>query len=359
MSDTDALLTMLYWVLGMIIVIIIIDWLWLKPYQENHKTDQLIQKLRQQNTEFYQRMPEYTVDKGVVMVMDDTMALSGSLLIITLRKQLCGLPIIVYYTGDDLSAHNRAFMEQISGVRCIELSQHLNIPLKLLRGAQARVYAMIFSPFKQVLLLEPDILLLKNPEYLFQDPNYQRTGALFWKDCKKDTIWDKKVYDWVRKLLPYRKGDNRILDKKAGNFQSRDIMLLNKPMHPRMLEKLWTLTNEWKLVYKYIFNDKESYWIAAELAKEPYTFVSSYPGVVGEIHLNELCGNILYSDPLGNLLGWNGSLLRNGVVADFTHYALFDNDAYWKKVLGVSATNKCLQNANHKSLPPELLHQIN
>ncbi len=360
MSSTEDLLTMLYWIVGMILVIFIIDWVWFKPYQEYKQTDRIIQRLRQKNRVFYQTLPKFN-GRGIVIVINDTTVLAGSLLILTMRRNLCKLPILVCYAGDDLAEQNRKFLEGIQGVATMALGPKLDLPLETIRGTQARVYALIYSPFEQVLLLEPDMLFFRNPEYLFGDPRYQQTGALFWKDRKIQSYWDKKVYDWVRRLIPYRKGDNRILDKKAGNYQSRELMLFNKNVHIKTLEKLWVLTKEWETIYNYIPGDKESYWISSELAKEEYAFVPSYPGVIGELQMDTLCGHTLYLDPSGQLLGWSGSLFNGDTrhVTDFTHYALFERAAEWNKVLGAADSNKCLKNAEYLELPGELRGLIN
>lgn len=358
---TYDLLTMLYWIIGMVIVIFIIDWFWWKPYQEHKQTDKIIRRLRQKNKIFHQTLPKFN-GRGIVMVMNDTTVISGALTIIILRRNGCKLPVQVFYAGDDLTDQNRKCIEDIPGVTIKSLSQKLELPLEALRGTQARVYALIYSSFQEVLLIEPDVLFFRNPDYLFNDPNYQTTGALFWKDRKIQSYWDKKVYDWTRKLISYRKGDNRILDKKGGNYQSRDLLIFNKESHVKTMEKLWVITKEWETVYNYIPGDKESYWIASELAKDNYAFIDYYPGVIGEVHMDLICGHTLYLDPTGQFLCWNGSMFHNGdikTITDFTHYALFDNDAEWNNVLGASDLNKCLKKADHKELPADIRGMLN
>ncbi len=357
MYSTDDLLTMVYWIAGMILVIFIMDWVWYKPYQERKQTDRIIERLRQKNKTFYQTLPNFKAGRGIVIVMRDFMMISGSMLMISLRKLGCRLSILVCYAGDDLSNQNRKFIESIGGVSTMAVGPKLDIPLETIRGTQLRALSLLYSPFKEVLLLEPDVLFFKNPEYLFDNASYQQTGALFWKDRKIQSYWDKKIYNWVRRLIPYRKGDNRILDKKAGNYQSRDLLLVNKETHKKALEKLWILTKEWETVYNYIPGDKESYWIAFELAKESYMFVPSYPGVIGELHMDVLCGHTLYLDPAGQLLCCNDSLFHNGdtrYVTDFTHYALFGGPSEWNKVLGATGSDKCLRGAEYLPVSSEL-----
>jgi len=359
MTDTEDLLTMVYWIAGMVVVLFIIDRFWYKPFTERRKTEQLIAKLRVKNKAFYQTLPKFKAGRGIVVVISDTTIISGALLIITLRRSGCKLPVQVCYIGDDLNDRNRGYLEGIEGVSTKSLSYTLGEPLETLRGTQARVYSLVYSPFSEVLLLEPDMLFLQNPESLFNDPGYTQTGALFWRDRKVQSYWDKKTWSWVRQLIPYRKGDNRILDKKAGHYQSRDILLINKNRHTRTLEKLLVLTKANQTVYSYLPGDKESYWLAAELAKEPYAFVPSYPGVIGEQHLDTLCGHVLHLDTGGNLLGWNGSLFQNEdhrQITDFTHYSLFEGDAKWNNILN---SGVCLGQVEHRELPAPTKEHIN
>lgn len=357
MYSTEDLLTMVYWIIGMILVIFIMDWLWYKPYQERKHTDRIIERLRQKNTTFYQTLPKFKAGRGVVFIVNDSVMLSGAMLVITLRKLGCQLPIMACYAGDDLSNKNRKFLESFRGVSTLAVGPKLDLAMESIRGTQLRAYALLYSPFTEVALVEPDILFFRNPEYLFNDPTFQQTGALFWKDRKIHSYWDKKVHGWVRRLIPYRKGDNRILDKKAGNYQSRDILLFNKNLHKKAMEKLWVLTKEWETVYNYIPGDKESYWIALELAKETYTFVQSYPGVIGELQMDVLCGHTLHLDPSGQLLCCSDSLFHNGdtrCLTDFTHYALFNGAAEWNKVLGATGSDKCLKGVEYLKVPEEL-----
>lgn len=332
---SDDLTTMLYWLVGLVLIIFIFDWCWLKPYQEYMETDRIIEKLRQRHDLFYRTLPKYTLDKGIITIINNASMLCGSILILSLRRNLCRLPILVYYIGDELSERNQKFLEAIPGVTTKLLQKEAVT-------SQARAYALIHSPFQQVLLVEPDFLFCRNPDYLFDDPMYTHTGALFWKDRMINCYWDKKTYEWVKRLIPYSKNDNRILNKKAGNHQSADILLFHKGKHLRTLEKLWILTQHSDTVHSYTDGDKETYWMAAELAKEDYSFVPSYPGAIGECQFDTVYGHTLHVDSSNQLLGWNGCLF-NGTdtnrITDFTHYALFDDSAEWqfgKRLKGIN-----------------------
>ena len=322
MGDVDDIFIMIYWLIGIILFIFVLDYFGFKPLTDNRKTDKIIKNLRRKKRF---QIPQGT-GKGIIMckVGNDSVK-DIKMSIMVLRQSNCQLPIIVYYAGDDLSDVEFKDISSLPNTKLIALGPKLDMGVETLHGLQLRAYSLIHSPFNETLMLSPQVLLFGNPEYLFGDPHYTNTGALFWRDRRQWSLWNKKTCDWVRKLIPYRKGDNRILDKKGGDFQTSDILLINKSNHLKTLENLWVLTDEWDTIYNYLPGDKECYWISAELAKEPYHFVDHYPGAIGEVRVDRLIGSVLHLDPSGQLLGMTGQ----GQFADYTHYSLFVRNAEW------------------------------
>lgn len=49
----------------------------------------------------------------------------------------------------------------------------------------AKAAAIINSRFNEVLYLDADNSVARNPEYLFEEPMYKERGALFWPDFWK------------------------------------------------------------------------------------------------------------------------------------------------------------------------------
>lgn len=362
MANTEEFINMVYWILGIIIVIFIIDWFWLKPRADHTKTELLIDQLRSKHTDLHPKFGKLKIDYGIVMVIDSGCVQNGSLLIASLRHLGCHLPIMVYYLGpDSLTEHELRFLNSLHGVTLKDLYYSVTmVDKELITKDTAKVWALIDAPFKNVCMVNPDLLFLRNPEYLFNDPRYIETGALFWKDKAIQRYWDKKVYSWVNKLIPYRRGDNRILDKKAGNYQSDALLLLNKEKHQTTIEKLWLLNKNSELVYRYLPSSKECYWIAAELAKQDYTFVGAYPGVIGELNVglspNTLCGHLLHFDSNGYPLCWDGSVFEaSGRTVEFTHYSPFYPDSEWT----VALHNNCLKSRLYSEVAVELRYLVN
>eukprot|EP00959_Pyramimonas_sp_CCMP1952_P472742 9500560-Pyramimonas_sp.AAC.1 len=52
----------------------------------------------------------------------------------------------------------------------------------LVRGYALKVFALLFSSFREVLLLDADNNAARDPAFLFTDATYLREGGLFWHD---------------------------------------------------------------------------------------------------------------------------------------------------------------------------------
>jgi hypothetical protein len=357
--NIDDLYTMLYWILGIIAIIFLVDWIWYKPFNERKKTDKIITELCSNNTLFQKSLPKYTLDKGILTHMNKHTFIEGLLLLNTLRNIGCKLPILVFYNKDDLLTN------QISVIESIPNTKTRLIDVK---NEEIKAHSLINSPFKEVLIIEPDILFIKPPDFLFEDPVYKSTGAVFWKDYPKKTVWDKKTQDWVKKIIPYRNKNNPILNKELGSFQSNSILLINKLNHKKTMEKLWLLTNNWKHIHKFL-DSKEFYWLSAEISNEPYFVISHNPGIIGQLQnrnpdqVNCICGKLLYMDNNGDPLFCSGSVFDvndKNTVMEFTHYSKSNKQEDWYNDNILTTSNEmCIYNTNILDLPEGVKNLFN
>ena len=69
------------------------------------------------------------------------------------------------------------------GVRCVDgLEVRERHPVRTLHGWEMKCYALLHCAFAEVLLLDADNVPVVNPAFLFHEPEYHRTGAVFWPD---------------------------------------------------------------------------------------------------------------------------------------------------------------------------------
>ena len=103
----------------------------------------------------------------------------------SLRSSGCTLPIEVFYLGS----------VEIDGCDAMsELATYDNVTLRDLLSGQptlrdtpgfgyaAKPLALAASSFAEVLLLDADNMVLRDPSYLFESRQYSETGAVFWSD---------------------------------------------------------------------------------------------------------------------------------------------------------------------------------
>jgi hypothetical protein len=78
---------------------------------------------------------------------------------------------------NNVSAISSAVFEVMDICRGASVNQK-----KRLRGFFCKVMSVISAPFRDVMLMDTDVVWLKNPDLLFEAKLFKRTGALFFRD---------------------------------------------------------------------------------------------------------------------------------------------------------------------------------
>jgi hypothetical protein len=98
-------------------------------------------------------------------------------------------PIQVWYLGRDNEMPDP--MRRILscyGVECVDADGHRrDYPCRILEGWELKAFAVLHSPFAEVLSLDADCYPVRNPTVVFHDPSYRATGAIFWPDTPNGT----------------------------------------------------------------------------------------------------------------------------------------------------------------------------
>lgn len=100
-----------------------------------------------------------------------------------LRHLGCRLPIQLWHLGPDEIDDRMATLLQNLGVAVVDgLQVQRNYPCRHLWGWVLKCYAILHSPFREVLLLDADNLPLRDPTPIFDWPEFRAAGAVFWAD---------------------------------------------------------------------------------------------------------------------------------------------------------------------------------
>jgi len=321
-----------------VLVAVFAEFCYFRPKRQSARLDKITSKLKKRCEKFYKAVPQYAIEKGLVTAVTDETVKNIPILLNILKKLGCSLPVFVFYNY--LESDNMDTLKKTSGSTFLEFECCDEL---------LPVYAILFSPCRQTVYITSEYVPLVNPEFLLSTSEYLGTGCLFFKDKKIPKVYtDRYIFDTIRRIVPFQsRPDNSILNKECGSFQSNDIIVINKAIRTKTLEKVWILS---KWYSELGIPAKEFWWIASEMAIEPCAFSSTQPGLITE--QSKETGYTVYFDKDSNLLGWVGGLNEPGI--DLTQIIIPVENSTWSRYL-----NKWALKGNVTQLSNAYKSQIN
>jgi hypothetical protein len=197
-----------------------------------------------------------------------SMFTNAYVLIHVLRKHLsCMLPIEVWhFGGTELSPRMRSLLREldVTTVDAAGLAKAKAAPIR--DGWQLKSFAVLWSRFAEVLLLDADQIPAVDPAVAFNWPEYQKSGAVFWPDVvelrEDNPIWD---------LVGLPKAQLR-------SFESGQV-LVDKRRHWKALCATYLLNAAAETVYQLIYGDKDTFLIGWQIAQSQFSLVPHLPFV--------------------------------------------------------------------------------
>jgi hypothetical protein len=221
-----------------------------------------------------------------------------------LRNRGCSLPIELWHLGAHEMTETMRNLVQPLGVVCVDaLEIAKTYPVRRLGGWQSKPYAILHSRFREVLFLDADNVPIMNPEFLFDAPQYQQTGAIFWPDFPSSS--EEPAIAWQSCGLP-RPG--------LAEFESGQIVVDKDRCWGAMRLALW-FNEHSDFYYQHVHGDKETFHLAFHKLKQPYGYVPTpvhrLPGTMCQ---HDFEGRRVFQHR--NTDKWN-LFLRNRRVPDF------------------------------------------
>jgi len=159
-----------------------------------------VQNVRRRSEERIQSLPDYPGGydgRGCVICAGGVTHFVGAWVCIhTLRRHGFRLPIEVWHLGrEEFDPEMQELLTPL-GVKCVDAQEvRKRHPVRLLGGWELKPFAVIHSAFREVLLIDADNIAVRDPTYLFDEPSYRSTGAMFWPDLPRNWI-PKRVWDF-------------------------------------------------------------------------------------------------------------------------------------------------------------------
>jgi ADP-heptose:LPS heptosyltransferase len=176
-----------------------------------------------------------------------------------LRRSGCQLPIQMWHLGkNELDDQMKSLVAPME-VECIDAYEIRNVhPARILNGWELKPYAILHSPFNEVLLLDADNVPVRDPEFLFETREFLDTGAIFWPDYERlsaeRTIW--KICG-----VEYR---------DEPEFETGQIVVDKERCWKALCLSMWYNEHS-DFYYHHILGDKETFHMAFRKLNQPFS----------------------------------------------------------------------------------------
>lgn len=192
-----------------------------------------------------------------------------------LRSLGCTLPIELWHLGPrEMTAEMKALLQPYDVVFRDAFEVARQFPVRRLDGWELKPYAILNSNFAEVLYIDADNVVVRNPEFLFDTDLYQQTGALFWPDTQ---IGPSNVTSATWELLdmPFR---------EEPEFESGQL-LIDKRRCWRPMQLTLHLNEHSDYYYAAFFGDKDTFHLAWRKLAQEYSIIPHPPGALGNFHV--------------------------------------------------------------------------
>ncbi|EGZ30433.1 hypothetical protein PHYSODRAFT_264037 [Phytophthora sojae] len=276
-------------------------------------------------------------DKGIIMCMHNGAVPMGLSLVKELRCLGNQELIQVYHCfPEEMSDQSVTMLLQADdNLEIVDVCQDLvkrgllsEDKAKQFRSWWVKPLAMYHTDIKEVLLLDIDDIFMRDPAVLRMTEGYQRTGTNFFYDrvLSSSEFFNQNVnngtqylqqllndFDYAKFGLPPGASPSAHLNpetsfawkRQTSHEQDSSLVAIDKSRAGQAINVLFFLITEQRFIREFSYGDKESFWLAFELAKQEYFFS---PWGVGDIssstnqdmvkHSDSLCGSIVQYMPV-------------------------------------------------------------
>ncbi|HTI60219.1 hypothetical protein [Mucilaginibacter sp.] len=201
--------------------------------------------------------------KGIIIPGGGEKYFIGAWVLINILRETlgCTLPIELWHLGtDEIPARLVPELQRLN-VQCCDAYNEGNAPIiGQMSGWALKPYALLNSRFAEVLLLDADNIPVRNPEYLFDDPSFKKTGSVFWPDfgalSEHRPIWE------VCGVTYYQEAE----------FESGQL-LVDRLKHYNALRLAMFYNQHNNFFYRLVNGDKETFHMAWRRLGIDYTIV--------------------------------------------------------------------------------------
>lgn len=212
--------------------------------------------------------PKKINGRGVVIAAGGDVYFPGAWAVTNvLRSVGCTLPIQWWYLGKhEMDARMLQFASEL-GVTAIDSTPFTDFRNQ--GGWELKPLSVLMSGFEEVLYLDADCVPTTNPEYLFDSPEFQKHGSVFWPDLPQPN-----GKPWVENNVWELFG---LTPDPTPDFESGQFLVDVRRCWKELQATLW-LNNHSEYVYKHVYGDKSTFHLAWRGCSRQYGMPSTPAG---------------------------------------------------------------------------------
>jgi hypothetical protein len=252
---------------------------------------------------------------GIVIVAGRPEHYTNAWVCLTMLRRVlgCRLPIQVWYLGPHEMSPRMIELLRRFDVECVDAREvQRRRPMRIAGGWECKPYAIVHSPFEEVILLDADNVPLIDPARLLSWPAYRATGAVFWPDLgnlgREHEIWE--ICRVAYRDEPEVESGQLVVDK------ARCWTALQLTLH---------LNEHSDFYYRHVNGDKETFHLAWRMLDQPYSMPPNRPewvtGLInpGDPHFadvllqHDFAGRVIFQHRTGaRWVAWGNNLHVTG-----------------------------------------------
>ncbi|KAG7377999.1 hypothetical protein PHYPSEUDO_010709 [Phytophthora pseudosyringae] len=249
-------------------------------------------------------MPDHQQEPrdGIVMVVYPKLLASAYATIRALRELLdCHLPMELWFRPQEM----RYFPEAFAQLQKWSSQNNGSIAFREIgepgvTGFATKVFAIYHSFFDRVLFLDADNVPVRDPTFLFESPEFEETGAVFWPDFwhPGKTIFNIQPHSIIWELLDlpfvsmFEQESGQLLVDRRRHAAPMELVKYYTSHRPNHFEKL-----------KLAHGDKDLFRFAWLKMGATFHMIESPPAVAGKVINDSFCGmTMVQHDAQGDVL---------------------------------------------------------
>lgn len=279
--------------------------------------------LAKQAASSFEKLTDPGVGRGIVIAGGGNKYFPGIWVLLRVLRQLgCQLPVEIWHLGPQEFDPVMARLLEPYNVSLIDaLEVRKEHPCRIMHGWELKPYSILHSRFREVLFLDADNCPTRDPEYLFDSPQYRQAGAVFWPDfCSwtySPTQWQTFGYEppekWQAPVPKERVSETfgqPYPEDHVAPIESGQV-LIDKQIHGKALQLALWFCEHSDFYFYHMHGDKDAFFNAWYQMGASYNMPNIWPGYDRHTILqHDFDGNVLFHHRVMDKLRMDGSNVR-------------------------------------------------